>query len=61
MYNCLRRSLLYGCAAQVYDRLQIVLTEYGESYYNAMIPTVIKELTAKGLVEESDGAKCVSL
>lgn len=31
----------------------------GESFYNSYIPNVIKELTDKGLVEESQGARVI--
>lgn len=31
----------------------------GESFYNPYIPNVIKELTDKGLVEESQGARVI--
>uniref|UniRef100_A0A7S4JEK2 arginine--tRNA ligase n=1 Tax=Guillardia theta TaxID=55529 RepID=A0A7S4JEK2_GUITH len=44
----------------VYDRLECAgLVEQGESFYNSRIPDVVKELTAKGMVEESDGAKII--
>lgn len=44
---------------QIYDRLGITLEERGESFYNEMIPSVVKELAAKGLIDESSGAKCI--
>lgn len=31
----------------------------GESFYNPYIPNVLKELTDKGLVEESQGARVI--
>jgi len=44
----------------VYDRLQCQgLVEQGESFYNSRIPDVVKELTAKGMVEKSDGAQII--
>ena len=46
----------------VYDRLGITLGDgdvAGESSYNAVLAEVIRELTDKGLVTESDGALCV--
>ncbi len=46
----------------VYRRLGVTLTEAdfaGESFYNAMLPEVIAELSDKGLARESDGALCV--
>lgn len=45
--------------AQVYQILDIKLQERGESFYNPMLPEVVADLTAKGLITESDGAKCV--
>merc|ERR1711988_1564565 len=41
---------------KIYDRLQIRLKEYGESYYNTMIPNVIEELESYGLLQQQDGA-----
>lgn len=43
----------------VYKKMQIVLEEKGESFYNPYIPGVIEELVGKGLVTESDGAQCI--
>ena len=37
---------------RVYDALGIRLTEVGESFYNAMIPPVLEELTQLGLTEK---------
>lgn len=36
----------------IYKRLHIKVDEYGESYYNKMIPPMVEELTAKGLIQE---------
>lgn len=44
---------------QIYKRLDIDCKEYGESFYNPMIPDVLKELDEKGLIKEDDGAKCL--
>jgi arginyl-tRNA synthetase len=49
-------------AREVYDMLGVLLTEedtVGESYYNPLLPVVVDELTAKGLLVENDGAQCV--
>lgn len=46
---------------KVYDLLQVRLEEFGESYYNAMIPQVIEELEAKGLVENDQGMLMIKL
>jgi arginyl-tRNA synthetase len=46
----------------VYDKLGVLLTDddlMGESAYNAMLPSVVADLDALGLLVESDGAKCV--
>ena len=45
---------------KVYKRLDVTLTEYGESFYNSRIPPVIEELDQLGmLVKEEGGAKIV--
>ena len=46
---------------EIYDFLDVTLTERGESYYNEMLPKVIEDYEKKGIVEISDGAKCVFL
>jgi len=46
---------------EIYDFLDVKLVERGESYYNPKLPQVIKDYEAKGLIEVSDGAKCVFL
>ena len=46
----------------VYDRLGVLLTPQdvvGESFYNDLLPVVVQELTDKGLLVESEGARCV--
>jgi hypothetical protein len=43
---------------KLYSRLDIQLTEKGESFYNPFMPPLVEELTASGLVRESDGAMC---
>lgn len=49
-------------AMRVYDLLGITFDSYaGESFYSDKMDRVIDELTAKGLLEESDGAKVVKL
>ena len=47
---------------EVYRRLGVLLTDddvVGESHYNAMLPGIVEELAAKGLLVDSDGALCV--
>ncbi|MFZ1063525.1 MAG: arginine--tRNA ligase [Acidimicrobiales bacterium] len=48
--------------AEVYAKLDVTLTPsdvVGESYYNDMLDDVVRDLGAKGLLTESDGALCV--
>ena len=44
---------------EIYDRLDVTLTERGESFYNGMIPPIVADLKRDGLVVESDGAQCI--
>jgi arginyl-tRNA synthetase len=49
-------------AQEVYGMLGVLLTPedvVGESFYNALLPVVVSELDAKGLLVEDDGALCV--
>ena len=49
-------------AREVYDLLGVLLTEddtVGESFYNPLLPVVVEELDAKGLLVEDNGALCV--
>lgn len=46
---------------QVYKRLNVTLEEKGESSYNEYIPRVVKELEEKGLVEDSEGARVITV
>lgn len=46
----------------VYDKLGVELTRLdvvGESFYNPMLDDVVSQLDSKGLLVDSDGAKCV--
>ena len=45
----------------IYDWLDIHLTERGESFYNPLLPTVVKDLEKSSLLVEDAGAKCVFL
>jgi arginyl-tRNA synthetase len=40
---------------KVYKRLDVTLTEFGESFYNSQIPPVIEELVEKGIVQQEEG------
>jgi len=49
-------------AREVYDLLGVLLTPddtVGESFYNPLLPVVVEELSAKGLLVEDNGALCV--
>ncbi len=49
-------------AREVYDLLGVLLTDddiVGESFYNPLLPVVVEELDAKGLLVEDNGALCV--
>jgi arginyl-tRNA synthetase len=45
----------------IYDLLDVKLIERGESFYNPLLPTIVSDLEKKGLVQISDGAKCIFL
>ena len=47
---------------EVYAKLGVLLRDgdvVGESFYNPMLPRVVEDLDALGLLVESDGARCV--
>jgi len=44
---------------QIYDRLNIRITERGESFYNPHLGAVVSDLTNQGLLVEDQGAKVV--
>ena len=44
---------------QIYDLLEVELVERGESFYNPLLPGVVTDLEAHGLLQESAGSKCV--
>ena len=46
---------------KIYDRLQIQITERGESFYNPLLADVVKDLAAAGLLETDQGAEVVFL
>ena len=45
----------------LYDRLDIRLSERGESFYNPYLEAVVADLEAAGLLVVDDGARCVFL
>jgi arginyl-tRNA synthetase len=46
---------------KIYDRLDVNLSERGESFYNDQLPQVVQDLEECGLLVEDQGAKCVFL
>lgn len=46
---------------EVYDLLDVKVNDRGESFYNPMLAATVADLEAKGMVEISDGAKCIFL
>ncbi|MBE3069382.1 MAG: arginine--tRNA ligase [Planctomycetes bacterium] len=61
LWEQVKQNSLWHCD-QVYRRLGVLLTDAdvrGESAYNDDLPRVIADLTAKGLLTESQGAQCV--
>lgn len=47
--------------SEIYTFLDVNLTERGESFYNERLPKIVEEYEKSGIVEISDGAKCVFL
>ena len=45
----------------IYDRLDIEITERGESFYNQFLTNIVDQLAFQRLLEEDAGAKCVFL
>lgn len=46
---------------KIYDRLNIQLSERGESFYNPRLQAVVADLDKSGLLVSDDGARCVFL
>lgn len=46
---------------EIYDLLDICITERGESFYNPLLAETVADLEKRGLVTVSDGAKCIFL
>lgn len=43
---------------EIYHLLDVEIEERGESFYNPFLPKIVQELAQKGLLIDSDGAKC---
>lgn len=46
---------------EIYELLDVNITDRGESFYNPLLPEIVADLEKKGLVTLSDGAKCIFL
>jgi arginyl-tRNA synthetase len=46
---------------ELYDRLDIKITNRGESFYNPLLPAVVADLADAGLLVKDQGAQCVFL
>jgi arginyl-tRNA synthetase len=46
---------------EIYTLLDAKIEVRGESFYNPMLPSIVKEMEDKGLISLSDGAKCIFL
>lgn len=46
---------------EIYQILDVKIEERGESFYNPILGDIVADLEAKGLVEISQGAKCIFL
>lgn len=46
---------------EIYDRLQVALTDRGESFYNPFLEPLVAEFEQKGLITVSEGAKAIFL
>jgi arginyl-tRNA synthetase len=46
---------------EIYQILDVKIQERGESFYNSQLPLIVEDLEKKGLIQISDGAKCVFL
>ncbi len=46
---------------EIYQLLDVHIEERGESFYNPQLAPMVKELEEQGMIEISDGAKCIFL
>lgn len=46
---------------KLYQRMDITVHPFGESYYNSMLAPTVQECKDKGLVKEDEGAQCIFL
>ncbi|MEO8401469.1 MAG: arginine--tRNA ligase [Gammaproteobacteria bacterium] len=52
-------SISRNAYQEIYDLLDVKITERGESFYNPLLSDVVSDLEKKHLVTVSDGAKCI--
>lgn len=45
----------------IYDLLRVKIEERGESFYNPLLPSLVRQLQESGAVVTSEGAQCVFL
>jgi arginyl-tRNA synthetase len=45
--------------SRIYERLDIRITNMGESFYNPFIPAMLDDLVSRGLITDDKGAKCI--
>jgi arginyl-tRNA synthetase len=60
-WNAAKRITLRECSS-LYKTLQVLLTDNdvrGESFYDTLLPDIVRELENQGIAVESDGAVCV--
>jgi arginyl-tRNA synthetase len=46
---------------EIYNLLDIKISERGESFYNPFLPEIVADLEKRGIITISDGAKCIYL
>lgn len=46
---------------KIYTRLGARIDEFGESYYNPILPEIVKQCEEKGIVIEDKGAKIIRI
>ncbi|CAD8070514.1 unnamed protein product [Paramecium sonneborni] len=44
---------------KIYQRLNVKITEFGESYYNSILPEIVQQCESKGIVELDQGARII--
>jgi arginyl-tRNA synthetase len=55
------RQISLKAYQEIYDLLDVKITERGESFYNPYLAKVVSDAEKKGVVSLSDGAKCIFL